>query len=139
MRAACGRCQPPQQERSPVLEPTDEFPHIPDDAPGGPRRPLQPLPVASATSLASLAPPEPALLGPLAPGTITLIRGLRGAGKSWLALAMAHAVASDAGLLGWRARPAPVVHVEAAMGRAAVGARLRALRPGAARLRVVCD
>ncbi len=122
-----------------MVEPTDEFSYMPGDAPGDPFAPLSPLPLAPATSLAALASPEPALLGPLAPGTVTLIRGPRGAGKSWLALAMAHAVAGDAGLLGWRARPAPVVHVEAAMGRAAVGARLRALGSGAARLRIVCD
>jgi hypothetical protein len=117
-----------------MVEPTDEFSHMPGDAAGDPFAPLSPLPLSPATSLAALAPPAPALLGPVTPGTITLIRGPRGAGKSWLALAMAHAVAGDTGLLGWRARPAPVVHVEAA-----VGARLRALGSGAARLRIVCD
>jgi transposase-like protein len=103
-----------------------------------PFAPLPPLRVATATSLAALAPPEPVLLGPLAPGTITLIRGARGAGKSWLALAMGHAVASGAALLGWQARAAPVLHVEAAMGDAALAARLRALGP-APQLQVVCD
>jgi AAA domain len=122
-----------------MVNPSDEFTHIQGDGPGNLFTRLPALPLVPATTLAALVPPEPPLLGPLAPGTITLIRGPRGAGKSWLALAMAHAVASDAGLLGWRARPAPVVHVEAAMGRAAVGARLRALGSGAARLRIVCD
>jgi hypothetical protein len=119
-------------------DPMDEFPHMPEGSPG-PLRPLPPLPIVPATSLAALAPPQPALLGPLAPGTITLIRGPRGAGKSWLALAMAHAVASDAALLGWRARPAPVLHVEAVMGQAAIAARLRALGPAGPDLAIVCD
>jgi transposase-like protein len=103
-----------------------------------PYAPLPPLPSAPATSLATLRPPEPALLGPLAPGAITLIRGPRGVGKSWLALAMAHAIASDGALLGWTAQAAPVLYVEAAMSGALLGARLRALGP-AAKLRIVCD
>jgi hypothetical protein len=83
--------------------------------------------MAPATAIAALAPPEPALLGPIAPGTITLIRGPRGLGKSWLALAMARAVAAGEGLLGWQGRAAPVLHVDAAMSGAALGARLRAM------------
>jgi hypothetical protein len=100
--------------------------------------PLPPIAGATAASLVSLQPTEPALLGPIAPGLVALLRGPRGVGKSWLALAMAHAVASGGGLLGWAARPAPVLYVEAAMSAAMLGARLRALGP-AAELQIICD
>jgi putative DNA primase/helicase len=100
---------------------------------------LTPLLLAAATSLVALAPPAAALLGPLAPGSITLVRGPRGVGKSWLALAMAQAVAADGSLLGWRARPAPVIHVDAAMSQAALAVRLRALGPASPQLSLVGD
>src|SRR5688572_27610934 len=91
------------------------FPHALVDSIDDPYEPLPPLPVFPAASLATLAPPDPPLLGPIAPGTITVIRGPRGVGKSWLALAMARAIAAGDGLLGWEGRQAPVVHVDAAM------------------------
>lgn len=97
-----------------------------------------PLAPSIASSLAALSPPAPEILGPLAPGAITLIRGPRAVGKSWLALAMAHAMANGGALLGWQARPAPVLYVEAAMSGALLGARLRALG-AAAELRVIRD
>lgn len=99
---------------------------------------LPPLAPATAGSLSALSPPAPAIIGPLAPGSITLIRGPRAVGKSWLALAMAHAIANGGDLIGWQARPAPVLYVEAAMSGALLGARLRALGPAAA-LRAICD
>jgi hypothetical protein len=88
--------------------------------------------------LVALRPFDPALLGPVAPGSIALLRGPRGVGKSWLALAMAHAIAGTGALLGWQARHVPVLYVEAAMSGAMLGARLRALGP-AADLHIVCD
>lgn len=109
-----------------------------NDALADPFSTLPPVAVAADTSLAALRPPEPALLGPIAPGSVTLIRGPRGTGKSWLALAMARAIAGDGALLGWRARPTPVLYVEAAMSAALLGVRLRTMGP-APKLQVVCD
>lgn len=100
--------------------------------------PLPPIAAPRAASLVSLALPGEPLLGPIAPGAIALIRGPRGVGKSWLALAMAQAVASGGGLLGWAGRRAPVLYVEAAMSGALLGARLRAVGT-AAELQIVCD
>ncbi len=108
---------------------TDSQSHVPDGIFDDPYASLPPLPTATAARMMALAPPEPALLGPLAPGTITLIRGPRAAGKSWLALALARTVASGGAILGWQARQAPVLHVDAAMAATALGARLRALGP----------
>jgi hypothetical protein len=99
---------------------------------------LEPLAPLAASSLAALGPPEPALLGPIVPGSIALVRGPRGVGKSWLALGIAHAVANGGGLLGWRGRRAPALYVETAMSGVLLGARLRELGP-AADLRVICD
>jgi hypothetical protein len=99
---------------------------------------LPPVRPAAAAALSALRPPEAALLGPIAPGAIALIRGPRGVGKSWLALAMAQAIAGGGGLLGWTARTAPVLYVEAAMSGALLGRRLRAVG-AAADLQIVCD
>jgi hypothetical protein len=100
--------------------------------------PLVPLAAASATSLIALQASAPALLGPVVPGSLTLIRGSRGMGKSWLALGMAQAIAAGVPFLGWPARAAPVLYVETAMSGALFAARLRAIgaAPG---LRAICD
>lgn len=109
-----------------------------DSAIPDPYAPPAPLRSTMATALAALDPPAPALLGPVAPGTITLVRGQRGVGKSWLVLAMAQAIAGGSALLGWPARQAPVLHIDAAMSRAQLGDRLRRL--GAAPdLQIACD
>lgn len=98
----------------------------------------RPVAAAAVEDMAALDPAGPALLGPLAPGSIALIRGPRGVGKSWLGLAMARAIAGGGTFLGWTTRAAPVLYVEAAMSGALLGARLRALgdAPG---LHIVCD
>jgi DNA-binding CsgD family transcriptional regulator len=63
-------------------------------------------------------------------GCITLMTGPRSVGKSWLALAMAHAAARGGALAGWRARAAQrVVYVDAASGEVLLRARLAALAP----------
>ncbi len=121
-----------------MIETAYESPHTRSTL-DDPYAPLPPLAMSPAASVAALAPPDPPLLGPIAPGTITLIRGPRGAGKSWLALAMARAVAAGDGLLGWRGRKAPVIHVDAAMAEAALGDRLRALGPAPPGLDLIGD
>jgi RecA/RadA recombinase len=69
-----------------------------------------------------------ALFGPLARGCITLLCGPRGVGKSWLALALAHAAARGGALAQWRARRKHrVVYIDAAGSEAVLHARLLAL------------
>ena len=49
-------------------------------------------------------PPARAVLGPLLRrSAVTLLTGPRGVGKSWLALALAHAAARGGSLASWRA------------------------------------
>ena len=80
-----------------------------------PLAPLLPVRMMPAADLAALPPLKQALLGPLVPGSIAVIRGPRGVGKSWLALAVAQAIAGGGALFGWRARATPVLYVETAM------------------------
>jgi KaiC/GvpD/RAD55 family RecA-like ATPase len=68
------------------------------------------------------------LLGPLAKGCVTLLCGPRGVGKSWLALALAHAAARSGTLGAWRARKVHrVVYIDVAGSEAVLHARLVAL------------
>jgi AAA domain len=73
-----------------------------------------------------------AVLAPvLRRGCITLMTGPRGAGKSWLALAMALAAARGGAVAGWRARKAcRVVHLDAAASEALLHERLGILARG---------
>mgnify|MGYP002620893900 FL=1 len=75
-----------------------------------------------------LPKPEPLLAPVLVRGAVTLLRGPRGVGKSWLALAMAHAVAIGASVFGWRApADAAVLYVDGATPLGILQARLSAL------------
>lgn len=73
------------------------------------------------------------LLGPVLPrGSLTLLYGTRGVGKTFLALSMALAVASGGGILRWRAqKSARVLYVDGEMPRTMILERLAALAAGA--------
>ncbi|MCD6042532.1 MAG: hypothetical protein K0R40_2135 [Burkholderiales bacterium] len=76
-------------------------------------------------------PPARTVLGPLLRrSAVTLLTGPRGVGKSWLALALAHAASRGGALAGWRAHKAQrVVYVDAGSGEALLQERLAALAP----------
>jgi KaiC/GvpD/RAD55 family RecA-like ATPase len=75
---------------------------------------------------------RPVLAPLLARGCITLVTGPRGVGKSWLALAMAHAAARGGTLAGWRARQSHrAVYLDAAGSEALLRERLTSLSGGA--------
>lgn len=79
------------------------------------------------------APERGSLLAPLlGAASLTLLYGPRGIGKTFLALSMAHAVASGAGLLRWQApRAARVLYVDGEMPRQTLMERLAGLAAGA--------
>src|SRR5436309_2177083 len=75
----------------------------------------RPLTILSGAELKTTAfPARPALLDPiLSAGSIGLVHGPAGIGKSFLALGIAWAVASGGSVLGWRApRPQKVLYLE---------------------------
>jgi transposase len=73
-------------------------------------------------------PPREPVIGPLTRGSVTLLRGKPGLGKSWLALSLATAAAAGGSACGWAApRPARVLHVDAQMPLALLQARLAAI------------
>jgi hypothetical protein len=98
-----------------------------------------PLRSFSAPELAAapIAPP-PLILGPIvAAGTIGLIYGPAGIGKSFLALGMALAAARGDGLLGWTApRPHTVFYLDGEMATAEVKRRLALFGPPPPALRL---
>lgn len=77
------------------------------------------------------APHQPFILEPiLAPGTLALIYGQPGVGKSFLALSLALAAAGAGSLLVWTApRPHQVLYLDGEMRRDAVAGRLRLFGP----------
>jgi putative DNA primase/helicase len=92
-----------------------------------------PLIVSADTLRNAAAAPPQMLLGAMLPrGSLTLLSGPRGVGKTFLALSMALAVASGGAVLRWRAeRPARVLYVDGEMPRATLIERLGALAAGA--------
>jgi len=89
------------------------------------------LTIRSAADLLTAGPPQPFILEPvLAPGTLGLIYGPPGVGKSFLALGLAWAAAGGGSLLGWKAaRPHKVLYLDGEMRRGAVARRLRLFGP----------
>jgi len=73
-------------------------------------------------------PPREPVIGPLVRGSVTLLRGKPGLGKSWLALSLAYAAAAGGSTCGWDApRPARVLFVDAQMPLTLLQARLAAI------------
>ena len=105
--------------------------HATDAAPAAPGG--LPLQAWSAEMFAKreLHSTAPILSPVLARGSITLVSGPRGTGKSWLALSMAHVAASGGALLGWTA-PAPcrVVYLDVCGSQALLRERLAAITGG---------
>jgi putative DNA primase/helicase len=90
------------------------------------------LAIRPASELLELTgPPEAFLLEPiLAPGSVALIYGPPGVGKSFLALGLALAAAGGGSMLGWTApRAHKVLYLDGEMRRATVAERLRLLGP----------
>src|SRR5688572_7498729 len=90
------------------------------------------LTIRSAADLLDAGPaPRPFILEPiLSPGTLALIYGPPGVGKSFLALGLALAAAGAGSILGWTApRPRKVLYLDGEMRREAVAERLRLFGP----------
>src|SRR5689334_11433770 len=83
--------------------------------------------IRSAADLLDAGPAQPFILDPiLAPGTLALIYGPPGVGKSFLALGLAWAAAAGGTMLGWAApRRHKVLYLDGEMRRDAVAGRLR--------------
>jgi len=83
----------------------------------------------AALAAAAKPPPSQPVLAPvLARGAITLVTGPRGVGKSWLALAMAHAAARGGAVLGWSAPAAcRVAYLDVCGGQGLLAERLAAI------------
>jgi hypothetical protein len=97
------------------------------------------LAIRSAADLLAADPaPQPFVLEPiLAPGSIGLIYGQPGVGKSFLALGLALAAAGAGSLLGWTAaKPHKVLYLDGEMRRDAVAERLRLFGPPPPSLRM---
>src|SRR4051812_11736001 len=92
------------------------------------------------TTLVSLSAPEllatrlearrPILEPILASGTVALLYGPRGLGKSFVALALARAAAAGESFLGWRgSRPCRVLYLDGEMAAVELQQRLARLGP----------
>src|SRR6185369_740708 len=91
-----------------------------------------PLTIRPAAELLEASPgPAAFILEPiLSPGTIALIYGQSGVGKSFLALGLAYAAAGASSLFGWTApRPHKVLYLDGEMTSGKVAARLRLFGP----------
>jgi RecA-family ATPase len=90
------------------------------------------LTIYSAADLLDAAPPrKPPILDPiLVPGTLALIYGPPGVGKSFFAMDLALAAAGGGTMLGWSApRPHRVLYLDGEMRRESVADRLRLFGP----------
>src|SRR5436853_282667 len=90
------------------------------------------LTIRSAAELLDAGPArQPFILEPiLAPGTLALIYGPPGVGKSFLALGLALAAAGAGSMLGWTTpRPHKVLYLDGEMRRETVTERLRLFGP----------
>jgi putative DNA primase/helicase len=91
---------------------------------------LRPLvPISAHELLARRFPVRPALLAPLIPASgLAMLYAPRGVGKTYLALSIAHAVATGGTLLPWHAPKARrVLYVDGEMPAATLQARLRTI------------
>ena len=124
-RDAAERLRPARPVSS-ILEPAGPAPYVPAYQRG--------LTVLDAEEfLAAKFPPRTLMLAPWLPDKgLAMVFAPRGVGKTWFALAVAHAVATGGAFLKWRApRPRRVLFIDGEMPAAALQARYLAVVAGA--------